>query len=114
MAKTLLSNDLEILVTGTTTARTSGETIRLGTAFHGVVQNAMSLAAGTSSAVVVTGKHRLTKDTVKGVAQGGIVFYDTTAKKATGTSTGNQRLGRATVAASTGNASIDVLINFGI
>jgi predicted RecA/RadA family phage recombinase len=90
------------------TARVSGEVVVIGTKV-GICQTA--IAANAIGAVMICGVHRLPKVSANTMAQGALVYWNSTDSAMTTTASGNTLAGVAANAAGSGVGEVHVLLN---
>ena len=94
--------------TNSGSAIASGAVVVIGTLI-GVALTA--IAAGATGAVRICGVFNLAKLSTDTIAQGALVYWDSTNSRITTTASGNTLAGKAAAAAGNGATTVDVLIN---
>lgn len=89
-------------------AVTAGQGAIVGNLF-GVA--ALTIASGIRGEFIMEGVFSLTKTAAQVFAEGAIAYWDNAAKSVTAVSTGNYRIGAASVAAIAGDANVTVRLN---
>lgn len=87
----------------------AGDVIVLGGNLIGIATR--PIPASTTGALATQGIFRITKLSTDNVAAGDILYWDSTNRRVTKTSTGNTRIGLAVAASPSGQATADVWIN---